>query len=248
MSTITFDFEYDMPDEYLYQTADKGLTATWTYVGPEKIWITVDRLTGQLEYSSGWHADNGTDAQADFMHTLAGRGRKALLIDAREEPLIAAIFVDTTDQSTLPQKEYKLKGDDTVYYSRSEITTPEHTYEVADITYNLEINQWNTPFPWKKAHVTMEQLDIVRNSILVSVAADIANPETSTELKVQLEAYHVELGATVEKFAGWDAWQIPFPTDPRIQDVELPTGEESKVILTPDVEPDIEPDSEISPE
>jgi hypothetical protein len=221
MANTTFDFEYDLPDEYLHQTADKKLKAKFTYTGPEKIWITVDKTTGQLEFSSGFYADDGSKELEDFVNTLAGQARKAILLDAKKEPVIASIFVDRRPQSDFPQKEYRLPGDDTVYYTRSDPTLPDHTYEVAEIKYDLASNKWVKPFPWKKPHITREQFEHARTSIIESAERDIADPKTSEELKKKLKAYKAELEAVPTKFAGWDVWQIPFPADPRAEPIEV---------------------------
>jgi hypothetical protein len=221
MANITIDFEYNLPDEYLHQTATKGLKAQWTYTGPAKIWIMVDNTTGQLEFSSGHHPDDGTPEFAAFMHIMAGQARKAILLDAATEPLIASIFVDRRGQTEFPQKEYKLPNDDTVYYSRAEPTLPDHTYEVSEIKYNLVSNEWIKPFPWKKPHTTMAQLEIARLGIIKGVADDLASADTPAEMKVKLQAFKAEMEAIPTKFAGWDAWQIPFPNDPRAVPVEV---------------------------
>jgi len=224
MANITIDFEYDLPDEYLHQTATKGLKAQWTYTGPAKIWITVDKETGQLEFSSGYHPDDGTAEQAAFMNILAGQARKAILLDATAEPLLASIFVDRRSQSEFPQKEYKLPNDDTVYYSRAEPTLPDHTFEVSEIKYNLVSNTWIKPFAWKKPHITMAEFELARVSIINSLTNDIADANTSAELKVELQALKAEMEAIPTKFAGWDAWQIPFPADPRQTPIEVSTS------------------------
>jgi hypothetical protein len=155
------------------------------------------------------------------MITKAGLARKAILLDARQEPLIAAIFTDRILSDQLPQKEYRL-ADGTVYYSRPEPTQPDHTYEVAEIKYNLTTDTWIKPFPWKKPHITMEQLNSVRLSIIDAVDRDIADTATAADLKIKLAEFKAELEAVPTKYAGADAWQIPFPDDPRREDAPLP--------------------------
>ena len=51
---IEFTFEYDIPDKYLYLTNDLGLTTTFTYRGPARIWIVVDRETRKILPAYGW--------------------------------------------------------------------------------------------------------------------------------------------------------------------------------------------------
>jgi len=219
MANITFQFEYDLPDEYLHQTSELGLKADWTYNGPDKFYIFVDKETGLLEWSMGtmeWDKKDPAGSE-ELAKIKAGLAREAILIDAQEEPLVAS-FYQLVDQSTLPQKEYKIN--DVVYYSRSNPTTPEHTYEVGEVTYNLETKSWNKPFAWKKPHITMEQHNQARLNIIAGVDEDLVDEDLDPALKTKLEEFKAELEAIPEKFDGWDAWQIPFPNDPRIEPVE----------------------------
>lgn len=219
MADITFEFEYDLPDEYLHQTSELGLKAQWTYVGPAKFFVFVDKETGRLEWSMGtldWDRRDPAGSE-EIAKLKAGLAREVVLIDVTEEPLVASFF-QLVDQSTLPQKEYKVDG--VVYYSRSEPTTPEHTYEVGEVTYNFETKSWNKPFNWKKPHITMEQHNQARLNIIAGVDEDLADEDTSDELKDRLEVFKSELEAIPTKFADWDPWQIPFPNDPRTNPTE----------------------------
>jgi hypothetical protein len=215
MAKITFNFEYALPDEYLHQTSEKGLKGSWEYSGPERMWVEVETATGRLVSEHGMVPDDGSEELRDYVKIKAGVPRTPVLVDARLEPLLAALFCRNPLSSTLPQKEYKVSGDDTVYYSRPLVTPPDHTYEMTEITYDFEKNQWNKPFPWKKPHINMEQLESARTAIIAGVTEDIAN-ETDADKKAALEVFKAELEAVPTKFAGWDAWQIPFPYDPRV--------------------------------
>lgn len=219
MANITFQFQYDLPDEYLHQTSELGLKADWTYNGPDKFYIFVDKETGLLEWSMGTMEWNKKDpaGSEELAKIKAGLAREAILLIAEEEPLVASFF-QMVDQSTLPQKEYKIN--DVVYYSRSEPTTPEHTYEVGEVTYDFETASWNKPFNWKKPHITMEQHNQVRLNIIAGVNLDLEDEDLDPALRTKLEEFKTELEEIPTKFEGWSPWQIPFPNDPRIEPVE----------------------------
>ena len=50
---ISKTFSYPIPDDYLYQTSAQNKTGTFTYNGPDKVWVFVDNETGKL--TSGLH-------------------------------------------------------------------------------------------------------------------------------------------------------------------------------------------------
>lgn len=219
---ITFDFEYDQPDEYLHNTAEEGLKGTWTYNGPEKFYIFIEKATGKIDMSSGMqqYDSRDPDGSREMAQLFAGQARTAVLIEAQNEPIIATLFQQQPLASDLPQKEYRVDGDDTVYYSRPINQYMDHTYEVSEIVYDFATSSFVKPFPWKKPHVTMEQHDQARLNIIAGIDRDIDDEELnySDEMKAKLLAFKAELQAIPTKFAGWSPWQIPFPNDPRMED------------------------------
>ena len=42
---ISQTFTYDLPDDYLLTTNNLKKTGTWTYNGPDKIWVFVNKET-----------------------------------------------------------------------------------------------------------------------------------------------------------------------------------------------------------
>jgi hypothetical protein len=216
IKTVSIEFEYNLPDEYLMQTCELGLVGTYTYTGPDKMYVFVRRDTMLLDPSVGHvPVDNKDPDHAEKEATLkAGLGWHAIYVDAAAQPVIATLIACPKMASELPQKEYKLDGDDTVYYSRPEPIMPDHCYETGEISYNLGTNSWGI-FPWKQPHITMEEWDTARTMLINNIVLDIDDEDTSDELKTSLEAFKTALEALPTKFAGWSPWQIPFPQDPR---------------------------------
>jgi hypothetical protein len=216
---VTFDFQFDLPDEYLMQTNDLELKGTWTYSGQEKFYIFINKEDGSIDISSGkqFYDTRDPEGSAEKAAQTAGQARVALLITAVDEPVIASLFTEPVDGSSLPQKEYKVPGDDKVYYSRSDPTYPDHTYEVPEIRYDLNAQQFIKPFPWKKPHMTEEQHNGARLRIIEGIVRDLADEELdySDEMRAKLLTFKEELEAIPTKFAGWKPWMIPFPDDPR---------------------------------
>lgn len=51
MKTITKQFTFKIPNDYLSDDFSKGLTGTWTYKGPETVYLQIDKESGKEQ---GW--------------------------------------------------------------------------------------------------------------------------------------------------------------------------------------------------
>lgn len=227
---IEVDFTYDMPDKYLYDTNELGLTADFTYVGPAKFWCYVTRDTGYVIPSYDQEAYDGTPEQAERWHQQGGNDAAAILVDARKEPLLGALLWMKVDQADYPQTEFTRTdidpSDTTVYYSRATIPVPDHTYEVSEIQYDFVAEEWKKPFPWKKPHMTFENLDAAAASLISEATDAIATytEQGNTDMVAKMTAFKEDLESIPTKFPRdtWDPWMIPFPQDPRAQTVMNP--------------------------
>lgn len=213
VNIVTFDFSYDVPDEYLHQTSNLNLKGTISYTGPDAIYVFVNKETGKIEIGRGWEAVDGTGKDFEMAKLRAGEGHEVVKLAAEDEPVLAWRLVpQDLDRDAMPQKEYKLDGDDTIYYSRTDPILPDHAYEIEDITYNLNVDKWNKPFPWKQPHMSWDRLNEVIDMIVASAEEDKANASADDAAKI--DSYITEMKNISTKFAGWDAWQVPFPPHP----------------------------------
>lgn len=226
-------FTYKLPDDYLAQVNTEGKTAEWTYEGPRHLFVFVDKATGLFRPTQSSINFNSAPKESDFeMATVrAGRDQVAVHIDmgaenlTEAEAVIGAIMFpkDTSAASGYPQKEYKLEGDDQVYYARPEPTSPDHTYAADEIAYDVESGEWKTPLPWFKPWVTMEQHKAARDGLLNDAIATLDAETTENDgegnltdaMREKLEAFIEELEGLYTKFDGWQPHMIPFPDDPR---------------------------------
>lgn len=225
MNSITQEFEYPLPDEYLHTTDELKLTGKFLYEGPEKIWVFVDKDSGKLDFNSFYMIhDESNPAESENLATLkAGVHRTAILVDSKIDTVIASLFM-FMDVNTLPQKEYKIENK--VYYTRPDPTPTFETYDVDEIYYDFENNEWKKPLPWKKPHISAEEFNTARLSIIESVDSYISETENiSEELKTELLAFKTELEDIPNKFKDCDPWTIPFPLDPRSKIVNTEPSE-----------------------
>jgi hypothetical protein len=219
---ITTSFTYDLPDEYLTQTSELNKTATGTYSGPHKMFVFVDRETGLLQISQSFIATSGKPEEVEIANIRAGVDKIAVLLNPLEnnlDALIASFYIniDSSPESGYPQKSYAL-DDGTVYYTRPDPTTPDHTYEGSQIFYDVENGNWKTPLPWKLAHITMEEHVIARDSIVAGTQTDLdENGNLYTqEMKDKLQEFIDTLSSCYDMYENVPAHMIPFPADPKV--------------------------------
>jgi hypothetical protein len=219
---ITTSFTYNLPDEYLAQTSELNKTATLTYSGPHKLFVFVDRETGLLQIPQSFMPSSGKAEEIEIANIRAGLDKVAVLLSPLEsnlDALIASFYigVNTSPESGHPQKEYAL-DDGTVYYSRPDPTSPDHTYDTTQIYYDLENGNWKTPFPWKLPHITMEQHVIARDSIVAGTQNDLdENGHLYTqEMKDAVQEFIDGLMSCYDVYENAEAHMIPFPADIKV--------------------------------
>ena len=223
INIITTNFSYDVPDEYLLSTNVNGNQDTLSYSGPDAIYIAITRATGKVQWSSGFEAVDGSGDDLAMMTQRAGPDATVIKVIAADNPVICWLALSPdVDRDAGAQKEYKLAGDDTVYYSRPATIYPDHAYEEEDITYNLNTESWNT-FPWKGPHMTWDNLLSAATAIAASRQAEIdSGTITDADEVTANNAYIAEMQGIEAKFKGasWadgstvQPWQVPFPADP----------------------------------
>ena len=227
-------FTYKVPDDYLAQTDALGLTASWTYEGPRWLFVFVDKASGKLLPSQSCIAFNRPPSADDTEHAnvRAGVDEIAVLIDMNsptdEEAIIGAIYFgkDTGKAAGYPQKEFKVAGDDTVYYERPDPISPDHAYAADEIEYDPAAGAWKSPLPWFKPWITMEQHKAARDTLVADAQANLDAEATENggqgnltdQQRAALTAFIGELNGIYTKFSAADGWgphMIPFPDDPR---------------------------------
>ena len=76
-------FTYKLPDDYLAQTDNDGLTSSWTYEGPRWLFVFVDKASGKLQISQsciGFNRQPGTE-DIEHANVRAGIDQIAVQID-----------------------------------------------------------------------------------------------------------------------------------------------------------------------
>lgn len=230
---IKKEFTYDLPDDYLAQTALKGLTAKGIYEGPDRIWVLIDNNTGTLNFTHHYRDfdhKNPTQSEIDA-RIWGGLHSTPVLVDVNNSDLecvVAGFFIDL-HPDTYTDLEHVHPEDGEVHYVRPDPTYPDHTYEKGMVRYDLTAKQWVTPFPWKLPHIDSATHSSAREAIIASIVNDLADEDVSGDWsaeKIQaVKDYKAFLEDIPRKFAGWEPHQIHFGDDPRRDPPAPATGD-----------------------
>lgn len=211
---IEKSFTYNMPDDYLKETTELNKTGSWIYKGPDKIWVFVVKETLKLTGGFITEAEDGEVYPTPL-------DQLKILVDCNENPLLATLVGadEVKDYSQLENhKETLLDGS---VYIRPLNSPPDHTYEMTEIVYDTDLEDFVTPYPWKKPHVTWDDIRTWRNRLLI--AADQKTPsDMPASLVAQWEEYRETLRNLPQAHGAEHSGEIPI-TDPwKIQAIEPP--------------------------
>lgn len=204
---ITKTFSYPVPDDYLHLTSAENKTGSYTYTGPDKLWVYVDNDTGKLHSGICYtESDDGEDVP-----TPAGQ-TKVLLTAENDPEMLSMVWLGDNDYSALPTISEDLP--DGSAYVRADPTPPDHTYELMECVYDLENQTWVKPFPWKQPYMDWDTIKAARVNLLAESDKIIATKILTEEQSTALEEYRQKLRDLPTTFAGIDPWKVPFPQLP----------------------------------
>jgi hypothetical protein len=210
-------FIYDMPDDYLYQTNNLGKTAEWTYVGPSRLWVFVNKENKLFANRFLTDRDHGGEVPVPPDHFRT-------CIECELEPLLCTLIydphsVDAVDPAMLEQHIDELPDGTT--YQRPANPVPDHTYELFEIQYNESTDSFIKPYPWKQPHTTWDVIREVRNQKLQNTD-DKDHEYVPDAVRTQWQEYRQKLrelpqlhgAATKDDTPTTDPWKIQFYTAP----------------------------------
>jgi len=201
---VEVTFTYDVPDKYLGQTNELKKTATFTYKGPDKLWIFVDNTTKKI--ISRFHYTEGEDGA----HVPTPEGQTKVFIDANVNPVIAALCHNEVDYGLLEHTHEELPND--TLYGHPVDTPPDHTYEIQDIEYDFDKQEFVKPYPWKQPHI--EWADVLKWRDNALTHSDMMLHNAPADQKEAWKVYRQQLRDVPQAFAGVDPWKITFPHAP----------------------------------
>lgn len=185
---ITKTFTYPIPDDYLAQTSVLGKTATWTYEGPDHVWLFMNK--DDNTYIGRWLL-----SEHDAHEYPCGEHEYLVKLDCEAEPLLATLLHDPIgkpDYASLKQRSETLPDGTTYTRPHDDNMPPDHAYDAELITYNPTTQSWNKPLPWKQPHSTWHDLRHWRNALL-DLNDNKIHDYMPAELKAKYQEYHQAL-------------------------------------------------------
>lgn len=207
MTRIAKVFTYDLADDYLAQTNDLRKSGTWTYQGPDRIWVFLNTEDNTL------YGTNFFTLEQDGPSIPTPLGCTKLEVDCGANPLFCTLIgaSDNVDGATLPQYSEDLPNGEV--YSRPADPMPDHTYDFDQAVYNPESLTWS--YPWKQTWVTWADLRKIVASQLEEVTIEVRKlTDMPASMLTQLEAYKTALENFETTWAGYEAYKVWPPTHP----------------------------------
>lgn len=202
MAIITYTFDYLLPDSRFATTTENGNTASWTYQGPERLYIGISN-EGQVSQSGLIDADENPNFKFRPEFTT---------IDffAREFPIVASLFYVNLELNPIQKK---LKAYPTGI--QAEITDPlplSELYSKNDITYNFSTRNFITPL--MESDITWEVVRKQRNDELAFTDKRIAAEDMPEHLRDSVLQYRQTLRDLPNNWADYHPAEVIFPDSP----------------------------------
>jgi hypothetical protein len=179
MSNITKQFTYKIPDDYLSDKFTKGLTGTWTYKGPDVVYMQMDKETGK---ENGWCLWEPRDLERPCPLNC-----ERIKVDCATDTLLAFICNDNGSEEDATFKGNR--GWVTQFEAPAGYTTiqkpaafePRDIYDEHNITYNFDTKTFNIPvktyesvFPGCNL-TTWDKIRSMRNKLLEDTDGKISS-------------------------------------------------------------------------
>lgn len=230
MEIITQNFTYDLPDVYLGNTTNDGLTGTIEYHGPDSMWVFVNASTGKLNWAMHCIIDHD-DTTQNLAQTHAGEDHRAVLVSFAQNPLICWAMWGEYPEDTASEREYTLDGEDEAYFTHFDPIPPHEIYNYDEFTYLFDNAAWKTPYPMRTPQISEEQFESRLDDMLVDIQENIDAEDVNEDFTAQMVTFKAEVEAMRTKFAATDVpWYMwPMPDAPEIDrdgDIDRLTDEE----------------------
>lgn len=204
---ITKTFTYDIPDDYLGQTNTENKTSSWTYEGPDQLYVFAYADNNVVDLSPSYTiAEDGDEVPVP-------QGMYRVKVDTSKDnhmPLASIIWQDldfanlTFNEETLP---------DGSVFRHLDPLPPHEVYDDDNITYDSATDTFT--YPWMQPHVDWDEIRSARLGLLTQSDEAMKDQEDFTEDELtEIKAYRQKLRDLPNTFDGYPAWKVSFPQTP----------------------------------
>jgi len=202
MPNITVNFSYPVPDKIWSTARTLNKTADWTYEGPDRFWVFVERETGKLAPRAYMTADMDGETYSP------PPGELKVEVSAADEPLLATIVAMDYDDSDLPEIELDTPDDET--HMEHEYPSPNEIHRYEDITYD-PVAGWTFAFATKD--MTWDDVRGARDFLLAGSDARV-RPDVPDSIKNEWITWRQKLRDIPSTWADKEPWEVLFPVQP----------------------------------
>ena len=206
MSDITVNFTYKVPNGKNNPNVEDFTIETWTYTGPEKLWVFVDKETLKLE-PMGYLTEETDGKTYNPLPT-----HLKVEVNAGKNPLVATIVAQPLNYellATVRTASVVLPDGNTVLEDVN--PPPQDVYKYDGITYAPGADSWS--YKWVDEEVTWDDIKLLRDTLLTAsdnrVKFDIPD-----SIKQPWIDYRQALRDMPTVWADYEAWQVRVPTPP----------------------------------
>lgn len=214
MSDIAVNFTYKVPNGKNNPNLEDFTIESWTYTGPERLWVFVDKTTMVLQPLAYLTIEtNGETYNPLPMHLKVE-------IDAKKEPLLATIVAQilTDDMRQAVVSEKVILPDGNVVYEDSN-PPPQDVYRYDGFTYSIATNTWQSKYVVD--NITWDSIK-QRRDLLLSQSDARVKFDIPDSIKQPWIDYRQLLRDIPTTWAEYEPWQVRFPETPKIADAPIP--------------------------
>lgn len=202
MTTINVNFSYKAPNQRGEPNLENYTQASWSYTGPDRIWVFIDAETGQLEPRDALTVETDGETFNPVPTEIK------VEVDPTIDPLVATLAITDFDGDA-PTRSWQLP-DGRVHIDFDPLP-PHEAYRCEGVVYDIASKTWS--YTWDRNTITWDQVKEIRNAQLgwsdSRVMEDV--PES---VKAPWEAYRQELRDIPTVWAGHEAWKVIMPDIP----------------------------------
>jgi hypothetical protein len=204
MSDITVNFTYKVPNGKNNPNFDDFSIESWTYTGPKRLWVFINKETLTLEPLSYLTEETNGETYNPLPTLLK------IEVDAVNDPLLATIVAQPlTDslRSKVRTKSVLLPDGRTIVEDIN--CPPQDIYTYDGITYIPGSHSWS--YKWVTTPITWDDIKTARNKMLTASDARVKF-DIPDAIKQPWIEYRQLLRDMPTVWADYEAWQVRIPT------------------------------------
>jgi hypothetical protein len=214
MTTISVNFNYKAPNKRGEPNLENYTNASWTYTGPDRLWVFIDSLDGTLE------PRNYLTVETDGETFNPVPTEIKVEVDPTVDPLVATLIATDFDGNA-PTRSWELP-DGTTHIDYAPLP-PHEVYRNEGVSYDATTKTWS--YVWERDLKTWDDIRVARDGLLLWSDARVRE-DIPDAVKSPWEEYRTALRNLPTTWSDYEPWEVKFPTVPENPNTEITPGNE----------------------